>query len=260
MNDDRNQAPILQAEALSKSYRMGTSRLQVLRDVQLRLFRGEICALMGASGSGKSTLLHLLGLLDRPDQGEIFLDGRAMNRFGQTTRAKCRARNIGFVFQQFHLLPELSALENVLMPRRLARGLAWFATRHRERDRAREILRAVGLEARMRHRPHQLSGGEQQRVAIARALVSRPAVLLADEPTGNLDSSTGAEILDLLLRLAKEHQTGVVLATHDSNVAAHSDRHWRLVDGAMLQEPSLETAAETPTPEVEGPFSAEVET
>lgn len=227
--------PTLAADNLHKSYPVGNGHLQVLRGVSLHLLPGEVCALMGASGSGKSTLLHLLGLLDRPDQGSIRIDGEPTANLGHTGRARRRAAKVGFVFQQFQLLPELTALENVLMPRRLVKG-SWLKRRQQERQRAREILQAVGLQERLQHRPTQLSGGEQQRVAIARALVSRPPLLLADEPTGNLDSATGQEVLELLLRLAKEHQAAVLLATHDSRVAEHCDRLLRLHDGSMVVE------------------------
>ncbi|TAH35535.1 MAG: ABC transporter ATP-binding protein [Planctomycetota bacterium] len=225
---------ILEARDLHKSYRMGAGRLPVLRGVSLQLRPGEVVALMGASGSGKSTLLHLLGLLDRPDQGRVLLDGADVTELGQSAAARLRAGAIGFVFQQFHLLADLNALQNVLMPRRIACGWSWWRRAGRERERARAILEAVGLAGRLRHRPAQLSGGEQQRVAIARALVSAPALLLADEPTGNLDSATGADILALLLRLARQRQAALLLATHDAHVAAHSDRVLQLVDGTIV--------------------------
>jgi len=222
----------LAARGLWKSYRMGAGRLQVLRDVSLALRPGEVCALMGASGSGKSTLLHLLGLLDRPDRGEVLYHGRRAPG-SPGARARLRARSLGFVFQQFHLLPELNALENVLMPRRLALGAAWWSRRREERARARALLERVGLGERLRHRPKQLSGGEQQRVALARAVVGRPAVLLADEPTGNLDSRTGEGILELLLELAREHGSAVLLATHDATIAARAGRLLHLRDGCL---------------------------
>ena len=232
-----NDAPLLRAEDLHKSYRMGAGTLAVLRGVSLELHRGQVLALMGASGSGKSTLLHLLGLLDTADQGRVFLEGSDCTRASPTVRAQWRARRIGFVFQQFHLLGELSALENVLMPRRIACGWSWWGRARAERERAAAALAAVGLAARARHRPSQLSGGEQQRVAIARALVGEPALLLADEPTGNLDSRTGAEILELLLALAHQRGAALLLATHDARVAAHSHRVLHLVDGRIAEPP-----------------------
>lgn len=226
--------PAVEAQELSKTYRLGSDRLQVLNGVSLSLEQGETCALMGASGSGKSTLLQLLGLMDRADEGEIFLAGEAVHRLGAVKSARVRAASIGFVFQQFQLLHELSALQNVLLPRRLAHGWSWWSQRRAEKARAVDALRAVGLEDRRRHRPSQLSGGEQQRVAIARALVSKPPLLLADEPTGNLDRRTGEEVLDLLLSLAREKGTAVLLATHDPEVAARCDRTLQLEDGKLL--------------------------
>lgn len=212
---------------------MGSSKLEVLHGVDLELHTGEVASLMGSSGSGKSTLLQLLGLMDKADQGSILLRGRSIQGLGHGAAAKVRAQEIGFVFQQFQLLQELSALENVLLPRRIARGAGWFANRHKERKRAAELLGEVGLGQRMKHRPHQMSGGEQQRVAIARALVSAPPVLLADEPTGNLDRRTGEEVLGILLELARERGTAMLLATHDEEVASSSDRRLQLVDGRL---------------------------
>jgi lipoprotein-releasing system ATP-binding protein len=224
---------VLAAEGLHKGYRMGAAELQVLRGASVDLAPGEVVALRGASGSGKSTLLHLLGLLDRPDRGEVRVDGRPTRALGQAARARLRAARVGFVFQQFHLLPELSALENVLVPRRLACGLSWFGRRGAERQAASALLERVGLGGRLGHRPHQLSGGEQQRVAIARALIGDPAVLLADEPTGNLDRHSGEEVLALLLELARGREAAVLLATHDPEGAARCDRHLELVDGEV---------------------------
>ncbi|MFQ5750021.1 MAG: ABC transporter ATP-binding protein [Planctomycetota bacterium] len=226
-------APILQAEGIEKSFRWGRGRLHVLKGTGLALPPGEVCALMGSSGSGKSTLLHLLGLLDRPDRGIIRIEDRPVQALGQFARAKIRSRKIGFVFQQFHLLPELTALENVLMPRRLALGWQWWSRRGREKLQARAVLDSVGLSGRLTHRPAQLSGGEQQRVALARALVGGPALLLADEPTGNLDRKTGGEVLDLMLELARRQDTAVLLATHDPDVASHCRRILCLEDGKL---------------------------
>jgi len=231
MNDS---TPVLAASGLKKSYRMGVETLAVLRGVSLTLHAGETCALMGASGSGKSTLLHLLGLMDRPDAGEILIAGEAMHGLGPRRAARARAARIGFVFQQFQLMHELNALENVLLPRRLAAGAPWWSRGATERAAAKAALESVGLAARLRHRPTQLSGGEQQRVAIARALVSKPVLLLADEPTGNLDRHTGAEILTLLLARAKEQGAAVLLATHDPAVAAACGRTLRLHEGLVV--------------------------
>jgi len=225
--------PVLSAEGVFKSYRMGSSLLEVLRGVDIELHTGEVTALMGSSGSGKSTLLQLLGLMDRLDQGKIILRGRPIQKLGASASAKIRANELGFVFQQFQLIQELSALENVLLPRRITRGFSWFANRQKERRRGAEVLREVGLGNRLKHRPNQLSGGEQQRVAIARALISEPPVLLADEPTGNLDRQTGEEVLELLLRLARERGTAMLLATHDERIADACDRIIHLEDGRL---------------------------
>ncbi|MFK5956102.1 MAG: ABC transporter ATP-binding protein [Planctomycetota bacterium] len=232
-NSDPASAPVLSASNVRKSYRMGSGTLDVLRGVDIELHTGEVTALMGSSGSGKSTLLQLLGLMDRLDQGSIALRGRPIHALGAGASAKIRAQELGFVFQQFQLIQELSALENVLLPRRIARSLSWFANRQKERRRGTEVLQEVGLGDRLKHRPNQLSGGEQQRVAIARALISAPPVLLADEPTGNLDRQTGEDVLDLLLRLARERGSAMLLATHDERIAEACDRIIYLEDGKL---------------------------
>ncbi len=226
-------SPVLATTNLHKSYRVGNSTLHVLRGVEMELHTGQVTALMGSSGSGKSTLLQLLGLMDSCNQGQILLRGRCIHNLRAGAAAKVRAQELGFVFQQFQLIQELSALENVLLPRRIARGLSWFSNRGQERLRANAVLKEVGLGDRCRHRPHQLSGGEQQRVAIARALVSSPPVLLADEPTGNLDRQTGNDVLDLLLNLARTRGTAMLLATHDKQIAARCDRILHLEDGQL---------------------------
>lgn len=226
--------PVLLAQNLRKSYRMGSSRLQVLDDVSLELHSGEVAALMGSSGSGKSTLLQLLGLMDTCDSGSILLRGRRIDGRSAGASARIRATEIGFVFQQFQLIQELSALENVLLPRRIARGMSWLSARGEERRKAKQLLTDVGLGARLRHRPNQLSGGEQQRVAIARALVSMPPLLLADEPTGNLDRQTGSEVLELLLRMARERGTAILLATHDPAIAESCEQRFQLEDGVLV--------------------------
>ena len=225
--------PVLDARGLEKSFCMGASQLRVLRGVDLALHSGEVCALRGTSGSGKSTLLHLLGLLDTTDVGSLHLAGLDCTKLGRTAAARQRAKQVGFVFQQFQLLPELDALQNVLMPRRLACGWSWWSRRREEYARAKQILSKVGLSERMSHRPTQLSGGEQQRVAVARALVSKPALLLADEPTGNLDTQTGNDVLALLLGLAREQGAAVLLATHSRSLADACDREILLVDGKL---------------------------
>src|SRR5262245_28832413 len=194
--------PLLCARLVTKSYVMGKRTLEVLRGVSLDVSCGEFLALRGASGAGKSTLLHLLGGLDRPNRGEISFAGQDLSRLSNTALAQLRNVRVGFVFQAYHLFPELNALENVCLPARMARVSPASAA-----HRGRELLTRVGLEARTEHRPTELSGGEQQRVAIARALINEPELILADEPTGNLDSHTGDEIIDLLLTLRAERST-----------------------------------------------------
>jgi ABC-type lipoprotein export system ATPase subunit len=219
---------LLSATGLRKTYRLGSRTVEVLRGVDLTVEPGEFVALRGASGAGKSTLLHLLGGLDRPNQGDVRFRTQSLAALTDGELAKLRISHIGHVFQAYHLLPELDALENVCLPARVARLDATEAER-----RARELLKRVGLEQRLEHRPAELSGGEQQRVAIARALVNQPQLILADEPTGNLDSHTGEEILNLLCELRTEHQATLVIATHDARVAARAPRVIELVDGAL---------------------------
>ncbi len=219
--------PLLRATGLRKTYRLGARSVEVLRGVDLTVGPGEFVALRGASGAGKSTLLHLLGGLDRPNHGDIQFRTQSLAALTSGELAKLRISNIGHVFQAYHLLPELDALENVCLPARVARLDSAEAER-----RARVLLKRVGLEQRLEHRPAELSGGEQQRVAIARALVNQPQLILADEPTGNLDSHTGEEILNLLCELRTEHNATLVIATHDSRVAARAPRVVELLDGA----------------------------
>jgi ABC-type lipoprotein export system ATPase subunit len=207
---------------------MGKRSLEVLRGVDVELGRGDFLALRGASGAGKSTLLHLLGGLDSPNQGEIRLAGRDLSRLSRRELARIRNREVGFIFQAYYLLPELDALENVCLPARMARTAAAQAE-----ARGRELLERVGLKERMDHKPYELSGGEQQRVAIARSLINVPDLILADEPTGNLDSHTGGEIIDLLCALREEKQTTLVIATHDAKVAARAPRVIQLLDGQI---------------------------
>ena len=220
--------PLVIARGLGRTYRMGKRNLEVLRGVDLSVARGEFVALRGASGAGKSTLLHLLGGLDKPDTGEIFFAGKNLATLPAAKLAELRNRKVGFVFQAYHLLPELSALENVCLPARIARVSAAATA-----ERGRELLARVGLGDRMDHRPYELSGGEQQRVAIARALINAPELILADEPTGNLDSHTGGEIIDLLCALRDERQTTLVIATHDMKVAERAPKVVQLVDGQI---------------------------
>jgi putative ABC transport system ATP-binding protein len=221
--------PIIDVMALSREYRMGASIIQALRGVDLSIGAGEFVALMGPSGCGKSTLLHLLGCLDVPSAGSYFLEGQEVSKMSARERAILRGRRIGFVFQNFFLLPNLSSLENVALP------LLYQRDAHQARQRAAEVLEKLGLTDRARHRPMELSGGERQRVAIARALVNQPAILLADEPTGNLDSATGAEMMAMLV---EQWQNGVsiLLVTHDSQVAAYAQRVIHMRDGRILSE------------------------
>ncbi len=222
------------ATALQKAYRKGQHRVSVLRGVDLSVRRGEFVSVIGQSGSGKSTLLHLLGLLDAPDVGEIRLEGQRIDDLPPHARDKLRNRVFGFVFQFYHLLPELNLLENVLSPLMIRHSLLGYWKKRRELvARASDIVAQVGLEHRMKHRPTELSGGEMQRAAIARALVADPEILLADEPTGNLDAATGGEIIELLARLNEENGLTIIMVTHDDGVAARAHRVVRLRDGRV---------------------------
>lgn len=221
-------APLLTAMDLHKVYRLGRKTLEVLQGISLTLSAGEFVAIRGASGAGKSTLLHVLGALDLPSKGTIRFGDADLGRLTGAGLSRFRNQHVGFVFQAYHLLPELSALENVALPARIARRSAAEVER-----RSRELLARVGLGERLDHRPYELSGGEQQRVAIARALMNDPPLVLADEPTGNLDSHTGEGILDLLCELAGDRQRTVVIATHDARVAARARRTLDLVDGVL---------------------------
>ncbi len=228
MNESDSAAPFLTATALRKSYSVGNRRLDVLRGVDLIVRRGEFAALRGASGAGKSTLLHLLGGLDVPDAGRIVFGSHELTGRGLSELAAFRNRYVGFIFQAYFLMPDLSALENVALPARLARVESTAAV-----AKATALLGRVGLSDRMGHLPSQLSGGEQQRVAIARCLVNDPALILADEPTGNLDSRTGDEVMELLLSLRAERQTTLLIATHDARVAGLANREVHMLDGQI---------------------------
>lgn len=221
--------PIVQIRDLRKSYRLGKRAVEVLKGVSFDVARGEMVAIKGASGTGKSTLLHLMGGLDRPDSGGIECAGENLAKMSGGRLNRYRNSTIGLVFQAYHLLPELDALENVCLPARLARrGYSEV------RDEAKSLLERVGLGHRVDHRPYELSGGEQQRVALARSLINRPQLLLADEPTGNLDSKTGAEILELMEGLREEKALTLVIATHDDHLAERAPRSIHLHDGQIV--------------------------
>ncbi|MDA0746353.1 MAG: ABC transporter ATP-binding protein [bacterium] len=219
---------LLEASGLTRYYRVGDARIEVLKGIDLAVARGEVVAIVGASGVGKSTLLHILGGLDQPDSGSVQIDGVDVFGLSDAQRAQFRNRSVGFVFQFHHLLPDFTALENVTMPLLIQGKRPDDA-----RDSAEKLLKAVGLAARMTHLPSELSGGESQRVAVARALVARPGLVLADEPSGNLDAERSAELHDLIWHLAAELQHTFVIATHDLDLAARADRVVRMKDGRI---------------------------
>jgi lipoprotein-releasing system ATP-binding protein len=226
--------PVLSASDLHKTYRKGADRVEVLRGLDLEVQEGEFVSVIGASGSGKSTMLHLLGTLDRPDQGAIYLGERRIDNLPGRARDALRNQTFGFIFQFYHLLPELNTLENVLMPQMISHSLLGWLFRSRGlRRRATELLQRVGLGHRLKHRPRELSGGEMQRAAIARALVNRPRILLADEPTGNLDAGTGAQIIQLLRDLNRNDGLTIIMVTHNLDIVAETDRVVRLVEGRV---------------------------
>ena len=237
VNMDTNASTtVLQATGLHRTYRMGRVEVPVLRGVDLRVQEGEWLCVLGSSGSGKSTLLHQLGDLDRPDRGDIAWRGRSLTEMRRRERETYRNRAIGFVFQSYHLMPELNVLENVMVASMVGHDpFAWRSMRAEASARAEELLDAFGLGHRFEHRPAELSGGERQRVAMARALVNGPDVVLADEPTGNLDTKTGDGILDVL---AERHRLGLsmVMVTHDPTIAARADRVVKMVDGVVVEE------------------------
>lgn len=229
-------APAFEVRGLRKSYKLGRHSVDVLKGVDLEIRAGEWVALTGPSGCGKSTLLHLLGALEAPNAGEIRCCGRLYAALSGGAKARIRQQEIGFVFQNFHLFPELSARENTLLP-----ALNWGWDRMAAAARAEELLTRFGLGQRLEHRPQELSGGEQQRVALARALINHPDILLADEPTGNLDAAAAAGIMDLLTRLHREEGKTLVMVTHDQGIAAKADRIVRLADGRAA--PDLPSAS-----------------
>lgn len=235
--------PLISALAIEKTYTKGEHKVPVLRGAGLEAQRGEFISVVGQSGSGKSTLLQIMGLLDSPDNGEVLLDGKRIDNLSQTARDQLRNRVFGFIFQFYHLLPELTLLENVMIPLMIRHSLFdYFRKRKEVRGKAMDLLQQVGLEHRIKHRPSELSGGEMQRGAIARALIGEPEILLADEPTGNLDSDTGKEIMETLHRLNDESKLTIVMVTHDEAVAKTADRIVRLATGQIATISQQEAA------------------
>ncbi len=225
---------LLSAHGVEKSYRKGKHVVPVLLGVDFEIAAGEFVATVGQSGSGKSTLLHLLGTLDAPDCGEIHFEGGRIDNLPTSSRDLLRNQYFGMIFQFYHLLPELSALENVLIPNMIAEGaFRYWRNRRQHRERAEHLLELVGLSHRLKHKPRELSGGEMQRAAIARALIAEPQVLLADEPTGNLDSKTGEEIMEILRTLNADQNLTIVMVTHDAAIASQADRIVRLAEGRV---------------------------
>jgi putative ABC transport system ATP-binding protein len=224
--------PVILAEGLKKIYKMGDVEVQALRGLSMQIDKGEVVAIVGPSGSGKSTLMNILGCLDRPSEGEYTLDGVRVANMNDDQLADVRNRKVGFIFQSFNLLRRATALANVELP------LRYSGVSKGRKERARQSLEAVGLAERVHHRPSELSGGQQQRVAIARALVNNPAIIMADEPTGNLDSKVGQEIMDLLLKLNRDSGTTLIIVTHDPKVAAQTQRTIRIRDGVVDTEPA----------------------
>jgi putative ABC transport system ATP-binding protein len=228
--DQSGQTPLIRIENLGRTYRLGETTIDALRSVDLMVQANEYLAIMGPSGSGKTTLMNMIGLLDTPDRGEYWLNGELVSELGDSRLAKLRNREIGFVFQTFNLLNRANALHNVEMP------LIYAGFGRKERlSRADRALEQVGLADRARHRPVEMSGGQRQRVAIARALVTEPSILLADEPTGNLDSATGDDIMSLFDQLQKAGQT-IILVTHEASIAAHADREVHILDGSIASD------------------------
>jgi lipoprotein-releasing system ATP-binding protein len=242
-----HESPLLSAVNLHKTYRKNAVVVPVLGGLDLEVHDGEFLSIVGASGSGKSTLLHLLGTLDRPDEGRIYFEGRRIDNVPARERDALRNQTFGLIFQFYHLLPELTALENVLMPQMIEHSVfGWWSRRRELKRRGAELLERVGLGHRLKHKPRELSGGEMQRAAIARALVNHPRVLLADEPTGNLDADTGVEIVRLLRDLNRQEGLTIVMVTHNLDLVGETDRVVRLVSGRVevaQQEPAVPAGA-----------------
>jgi len=237
---------MIQTENLMKVYQMGDNEVRALDGASFTINKGEMVAIMGPSGSGKSTLMSIIGCLDAPSSGKYMLDGLSVETMSEVELAEVRGRKIGFVFQQFNLLARTSALENVMLP------LTYAGVAGKERnDRAMKALERVGLEKRTHHAPNELSGGQQQRVAIARALVNEPAIILADEPTGALDSKTGVEIMELFQSLHKDNSQTVILVTHDAYVARHANRIIKLSDGKIVSDDVNKNLIKAGTPRIE---------
>jgi len=221
---------IIKLENIWKTYLLGEVKLTVLKNVSLAIKRGSFTAIMGPSGSGKSTLLHLIGALDTPSKGNIYIDGQDVSRLSEDNLAQIRGKKIGFVFQQFNLLPNLTALENVMLP------MTFQGVPEKQRmERAKELLISLGLEARINHKPNELSGGERQRIAIARSLANNPEVIVADEPTGNLDSATGKKIMEVFIDLHKKEKKTVIVVTHDPNIAGYTEETINIKDGEIVK-------------------------
>jgi lipoprotein-releasing system ATP-binding protein len=228
--------PLLSCVNLHKTYRRHADAVPVLRGLDLEVSSNEFLCIIGASGSGKSTLLHLLGTLDEPDQGEVRLEGQRIDNLPADRRDRLRNQTFGLIFQFYHLLPELTALENVLVPQMIAHSvLGWLGRRRELRRRAAELLERVGLGHRLTHKPRELSGGEMQRAAIARALINRPRILLADEPTGNLDAANGTEIVQLLRDLNRQEGLTIIMVTHNTDLVADGDRVLRMQAGQIIE-------------------------
>ena len=229
---------MLLVKGITKSYSKKRLTIPVLKGVNFSVRKGEFVSIVGQSGSGKSTLLHLLGTLDAPDSGEIYFGGERIDKLSAARRDYLRNHSIGLVFQFYHLLPELTALENVLSPLMIrTRFLEYYLKRRKFHEKARLLMEQVGLSHRLKHKPSELSGGEMQRTAIARALISEPQILLADEPTGNLDAASAKEVIQLLRLLCTQHKLTVVMVTHDRNIAAVADRTVQMVDGVIVEMP-----------------------